>query len=102
VDEFALAGLAAAESIRVRPPRVAAAPVSLECQLVRVIPVGNRPHHLVLGQIVMFHVRDDVYDAGTGRLDMRRLQPVGRLAGNLYTHVHDIFEMKRPTGTYRG
>jgi flavin reductase (DIM6/NTAB) family NADH-FMN oxidoreductase RutF len=102
VDEFALTGLEAADSVLVRPPRVAAAPVSLECRLVRVIPVGNRPHHLVLGEIVMFHVRDDVYDAATGRLDMRRLQPVGRLAGNLYTRVHDIFEMKRPVSGYRG
>jgi len=25
-----------------------------------------------------------------------------RLAGNLYTHVHDIFEMKRPNPDYRG
>ncbi|PYM52168.1 MAG: hypothetical protein DME16_01995 [Candidatus Rokuibacteriota bacterium] len=41
-------------------------------------------------------------DAATGRLDMHRLRPVGRLCGNLYTHVHDIFEMKRPGTTYRG
>ena len=47
-------------------------------------------------------MRDDIYDAATGRLDMHRLRPVGRLCGNLYTHVHDIFEMKRPGTTYRG
>jgi len=27
---------------------------------------------------------------------------VGRLAGHLYTHVHEIFEMKRPAVNYRG
>jgi hypothetical protein len=53
-------------------------------------------------QIVYFHVRDDLYDATTGRLDMHRLRPVGRLAGQLYTHVHDIFEVKRPSAGYRG
>ena len=37
-----------------------------------------------------------------GRIDMHRLRPVGRLAGNLYTHVHDIFEMKRPSASYKG
>ena len=58
--------------------------------------------NLVLGEIVYFHVRDGIYDAATGRLDMHRLRPVGRLCGNLYTHVHDIFEMKRPGTTYRG
>jgi hypothetical protein len=48
------------------------------------------------------HVRDDVFDPATGRLDMYRLKPVGRLAGHLYTHVHDIFEMKRPAADYKG
>jgi flavin reductase (DIM6/NTAB) family NADH-FMN oxidoreductase RutF len=102
VDEFALAALEAAPSVKVAAPRVARAPIAMECQLIRTIPVGNRPHHLVLGEIVYFHVRDDLYDARTGRLDMHRLRPVGRLAGNLYTRVHDIFEMVRPAADYRG
>ena len=66
------------------------------------LPVGNAPANLVIGEIVHFHVRDGLYDAATGRIDLHRLQPVGRLAGNLYTHVHDIFEMKRPSASYRG
>lgn len=102
VDEFTKAGLEAASSVKVRAPRVAAAPVSMECRLARVIPVGNLPHHLIIGEIVHVHVRDDVYDPATGRLDMHRLKPVGRLAGHLYTHVHDIFEMKRPAIDYKG
>ena len=67
VDEFELAGLAVAPATRVQPPRVAEAPIAMEC-----------------------------------RRDTHRLRPVGRLAGNLYTHVHDIFEMKRPDPDYRG
>ena len=102
VDEFAKAGLQAAPGVKVRVPRVAAAPVSMECRLAQVIPVGNLPHHLIVGQIVHMHVRDDVFDPATGRLDMHRLKPVGRLAGHLYTHVHDIFEMKRPAADYKG
>jgi flavin reductase (DIM6/NTAB) family NADH-FMN oxidoreductase RutF len=102
VDEFTKAGLEAASSVKVRAPRVAAAPVSMECRLAQIIPVGNLPHHLIVGEIVHVHVRDDVYDPATGRLDMHRLKPVGRLAGHLYTHVHDIFEMKRPAVDYKG
>jgi hypothetical protein len=56
----------------------------------------------VLGEIVYFHIRDDLYNPSTGRIDMHHLHPVGRLAGNLYTHVHDIFEMKRPVENYAG
>jgi len=102
VDEFAEARLTVAPSVKVRAPRVAEAPVSMECRVAQIIPVGRLPHHLVMGEIVHLHVRDDVYDPSTGRLDMHKLKPVGRLAGHLYTHVHDIFEMKRPSAVYKG
>ena len=102
VDEFALTGLTAAPGIKVKAPRVVEAPISMECRVVQILPVGHGPHSLVLGEIVYFHIRDDLYNPNTGRLDMHRLHPVGRLAGNLYTHVHDIFEMKRPVENYAG
>jgi flavin reductase (DIM6/NTAB) family NADH-FMN oxidoreductase RutF len=99
-DEFTVTGLTPAPSVVVKAPRVAEAPINMECTVVRILPVGKA--HLVLGQVVQWHVRDDVYDAATGRLDMHRLRPVGRLTGNLYSHIHDIFEMKRPSASYRG
>lgn len=102
VDEFALTGLTAAPSVKVKSPRVAEAPINLECRSVQILPVGHGPHSLVLGEIVQFHIRDDLYNPTTGRIDMYKLHPVGRLAGELYTHVHDIFEMKRPVENYRG
>jgi flavin reductase (DIM6/NTAB) family NADH-FMN oxidoreductase RutF len=101
VDELVAAGLTPLPSSRVRPVRVAEAPINMECKLVQVLPVGKKAN-LVIGQVVQWHVRDDVYDAATGRLDMERLRPVGRLCGNLYSHIHQIFEMKRPSPDYRG
>lgn len=100
IDEFAITRLTPAPSVVVKAPRVAEAPISMECKVVRILPVGRA--HLTLGEIVQWHVRDDIYDAATGRLDMHRLRPVGRLTGNLYSHIHDIFEMKRPSADYRG
>jgi flavin reductase (DIM6/NTAB) family NADH-FMN oxidoreductase RutF len=102
VDEFATTGLTAAASVKVKAPRVAEAPINMECRVVQVLPVGHGPHTLVLGEIVQFHIRDDLYNPQTGRIDMYNLRPVGRLAGELYAHVHDIFEMKRPVENYRG
>jgi flavin reductase (DIM6/NTAB) family NADH-FMN oxidoreductase RutF len=102
VDEFAVAGLAAAPSVKVKPLRVADAPIAMECRLTQIVPVGRGPHSLVIGEVVHFHVRDDVYDPTTGRIDMHRLRPVGRLAGEMYAHVHDIFTMKRPNPRYAG
>jgi flavin reductase (DIM6/NTAB) family NADH-FMN oxidoreductase RutF len=100
VDEFARTGLTPAVGVRVQAPRVVEAPISLECRVVQILPVGRGPHSLVLGEIVYFHVRDSLYQ--DGRINMHALRPVGRLAGNLYTHVHDIFEMKRPVSDYPG
>ena len=100
VDEFRVTKLTAVPSVKVKAPRVAEAPINMECTVVRILPVGKA--NLILGEIVQWHVRDDVYDAATGRLDMHRLRPVGRLAGNLYSHIHQIFEMKRPSPDYRG
>ena len=102
VDEFALTGLTASPGIKVKAPRVVEAPISMECRVTQILPVGRGPHSLVLGEVVYFHIRDDLYNPDTGRIDMYRLQPVGRLAGELYSRVHDIFEMKRPVENYRG
>jgi flavin reductase (DIM6/NTAB) family NADH-FMN oxidoreductase RutF len=102
VDEFALTGLTAAPSVKVKAPRVLESPINLECRVVQILPVGHGPHSLVLGEIVYFHIRDDLYDPNTGRINMYNLHPVGRLAGNLYSHVHDIFERKRPVENYAG
>ena len=100
IDEFALTELTALPGARVKAPRVAEAPINMECTVVRILPVGRA--NLILGEVVQWHVRDDVYDPATGRFDMHKLKPVGRLTGNLYSHIHQIFEMKRPNPDYRG
>jgi flavin reductase (DIM6/NTAB) family NADH-FMN oxidoreductase RutF len=102
VDEFEVAGLTAAPGVKVRAPRVREAPISMECRVAQIVRVGRGPHSLVLGEIVHFHLRDDLYDRATGRVDMQRLKPVGRLAGDMYAHVHDLFEMRRPQTTSPG
>jgi flavin reductase (DIM6/NTAB) family NADH-FMN oxidoreductase RutF len=101
VDEFAVTRLTPLPGAVVKAPRVAEAPINMECRAVQVLPVGRKAN-LVIGEIVQWHVRDDVYDPTTGRLDMHALRPVGRLCGNLYSHIHQIFEMKRPNPDYRG
>src|SRR5438132_867792 len=57
VDEFELAGLAVAPATRVQPPRVAEAPIAMECRLDRIVPVGRA--NLVLGRIVDVHTHYD-------------------------------------------
>jgi flavin reductase (DIM6/NTAB) family NADH-FMN oxidoreductase RutF len=88
-DEFAELGLGKAPSEAVRPPRVAEAPVALECVLDRIIPVGDDLDHVVWGRVLRFHVRDELY-LERGRIDTGALAAVGRLAAE-YTLVENAF-----------
>lgn len=96
MDEFEMAGLATAPSHLVRPPRVAEAPIALECTLAQALPIGRGPddYLLLFGEVVAMYVRDDLHD--NGRIDQSRLRPLGRLAGNQYSRPGEIFEMLRP------
>lgn len=88
VDEFNAIGLEKDASVVVAVPRVKDAPISLECKLERIIPMGDTDY-VVFGEVVRFHIRDDVYMEG-GRIDTGALQAVGRLAAE-YTLVHNAF-----------
>jgi flavin reductase (DIM6/NTAB) family NADH-FMN oxidoreductase RutF len=52
---------------------------------------------LVIGQIVLMHIRDDIIEGH--RINHQRLKPTGRLAGNMYCHTSEVFEMVRPVYT---
>jgi len=91
VDEFTAVGLEKEASVVVRPPRVKSAPIALECRLERIIPIGDLGDHVVFGEVLRFHIRDDLYLEG-GRIDTGALQAVGRLAAE-YTLVHNAFAL---------
>jgi flavin reductase (DIM6/NTAB) family NADH-FMN oxidoreductase RutF len=94
VDEIDAAGLTKLPSERVRPPRIAEAPVAMECRLDRIVEVGRGPTAVIIGEIVLWHVRDELIV--DGRIDMGRLDPIGRLSGALYTRTRDRLLMPRP------
>ncbi len=97
VDEFEIAGVAAVPCVTVRPARVAGAPVSLECKLFTLVPVGQGPGSatLVVGVVQMIHVRADIINERY-YIDIAKLRPVARLAGASYAYVHETFDMVRP------
>ena len=96
VDEFEIAGLTHAPSQIVKPPRVAESPVNIECKLDQVVKIGSGEHEhgLVIGTILLMHVRDDIIDGH--RIDQSKLMATGRMAGNMYCRTSDRFEMVRP------
>jgi flavin reductase (DIM6/NTAB) family NADH-FMN oxidoreductase RutF len=95
VDEFDLAKLAPRPSQVIRPPQVAASPVSFECKLDRILDFGKPVSgSLVIGEIVALHIEDGVLKEG--RLDVNALDLIGRMGGMQYTRTTNRFEMPRP------
>ena len=96
VDEFDIAGLTSVPSDIVKPPRVAESPVNMECRLNQIINLGEGAggHGLVIGTIVLMHVRDDIINGH--RINHQLMKPTGRLAGSMYCHTADTFELVRP------
>ncbi len=96
VDEFELAGLTPQASEAVRPPRVAESPAQMECKMLQVIYTSQAAGSgvIVLGEVVRFHVREDLVD--DFRVDPAGLDAVGRMAGNTWVRTRDRIELIRP------
>lgn len=92
VSEVELLGLEAVASDLISVPRLAQAPVSLECKLHSVTPYGETGAEFYVGEVVAIHVRDDVID--DGKIDSAKLRPVCRLAGPNYASLGDIITLK--------
>ena len=96
-SEFEKFHIASAPSQKVRPPRVAAAPVAFECRLERVIELGGGPQgaNVVFGTIICAHVADAVLGAD-GQIDPRKLDTIGRMGGDYYVRTTELFTVVRP------
>ena len=99
VDEFALAGLEALPSREVAPPRVAGAPVHMECRYLRTIslPADDpaAPNDMVIGLVIGIHIDEAILTGGM--VDMAKFRPIARLGYMDYTVVDNVFTMMRPT-----
>jgi flavin reductase (DIM6/NTAB) family NADH-FMN oxidoreductase RutF len=93
-DEVAAAGLTKIASDLVAPPRIAEAPVAMECRLDRIVEVGRTGTAVIIGEILLWHVRDELIVGG--RIDLGRLDAIGRMGGPSYTRTRDRFDMLRP------
>ena len=96
-SEFEKFAIATTPSTRVRPPRVAAAPVAFECTLHQIVDIGEGPlaAHVVFGRIHLVHVSDTVLGAD-GRIDPAKLDLIGRMSGEWYCRTNERFALSRP------
>lgn len=101
IDEAVLAGLEMLPSKLVKPRRVAASPVQMECRLYSSIVVPGRlpdsAHNVIIGRVVGIHIRDEVLTPD-GKIDIAKVRPLARMGYLDYTSVELIFTMPPPDG----
>ena len=98
-SEFAETGLTPIPSVKVKPPRVKEVPIHFECKLHQILEFGRKRNALVIGEVVYMHV--DPACMTDGSIDMRKLDPVGRLNGFYYATLGEILEREFRDGRPR-
>jgi flavin reductase (DIM6/NTAB) family NADH-FMN oxidoreductase RutF len=92
VNEFEAAQIRAIASVDVRPPRIADAPIAMECKVTQVTPVEGATNVMILGRVLRFHVREDLYRPELGLVDTRKMKPIMRLGGPVeYARIGELF-----------
>jgi flavin reductase (DIM6/NTAB) family NADH-FMN oxidoreductase RutF len=92
VSEFDAAGLTREPSLSVRPPRVAGAPISMECRVAGEHVIGGSV--MVFGEVLRLALATACL-APDGRPDPRLVAPVARLGRNQWATLGTIFGLDR-------
>lgn len=92
VSEVAELNLATLESEKVKPPRVARAPIAMECRFRQCIEFGETRSRLIVGEVLLFHIRDNLLK--NGKIETEMLDPIARIAGPRYARLGEIFTLK--------
>jgi flavin reductase (DIM6/NTAB) family NADH-FMN oxidoreductase RutF len=100
-NEFEYAGLTMADCRLVKAPRIAESRASLECKVIEIITLKTRVvqplnTHLVLGEVVAFHIDDRFIR--NGRFDLAAAKPVMRCGYQDYAVIDSMIELARPAG----
>ena len=94
-NELVPAGLHAAPSTVVKPPRILESPVSLECKEWGTLQIGD--NRVVIGLVKRVHLREELFDVERKRVRSDKLFLIGRMASpHWYCRTRDRFEMIRP------
>ena len=96
VDEFKVSELTPVPSTKISPPRVEESKINFECELNKIIEIGDGKAgsgFIIIGTVILFHINDEIYD--DGKINLNELQPLGRLAGDWYSRSNDQFQIIR-------
>lgn len=88
-NEFEATGMHSIDSIKVSCPRVGQAVAAMECTLHSAVQLGSGPGgaNLVIGNVVYFHIRDEL-------VDQKVIPTIGRVGRREYTEITDTFRLE--------
>jgi len=102
INEFEKAGFTMLPSQLVKPPRIAEAPVQMECVVREVIHLGENPGagNLILAEVKLIHIKEEILDE-EGKIDQAKIDLVARLGGDWYCRVtpENLFKVAKPLTT---
>ncbi len=94
-SELEHAGLTPVPCHASKAPRIAEAPVSLECREWGTLRIGQ--NRLVIGIVDHLHAREGVIAPATNRVVPENFPAIGRMHGaDGYCHTRDFFKIDRP------
>jgi flavin reductase (DIM6/NTAB) family NADH-FMN oxidoreductase RutF len=88
VSEVAELGLETIASERIKVPRLSVAPVAMECRFRQCLEFGDARSRLIVGEVVMFHLRDGLVN--DGKVETKALDPIARIGGPRYATLGEI------------
>jgi flavin reductase (DIM6/NTAB) family NADH-FMN oxidoreductase RutF len=93
-DEFVKAGLTPLACEKIAAPRVAEVPVSLECTVWEIKPLGDAGSTLVLAEVKLLHILDTLLNE-FGTVDSYRFDALSRLGGISYGAIGEKWDIAR-------
>lgn len=88
VSEVEHLNLETVPSELIRVPRLAAPPVAMECRFRQCLEFGEAKSRLVVGEVVLFHIRDGLVK--NGKVETTELDPIARIGGPRYASLGEI------------
>ena len=99
ISEVDLLDLETVPSRLIKPPRIKASPIHMECtfhdQMDLPVSEAGKRNVIIIGHVRVIHIDDAVLV--DGMIDLTKVRPLARLGYHDYTSVTDITTIRRPS-----
>jgi len=92
VSEVEKLGLETTASEFIKVPRLSLAPIAMECRFRHCFEFGEARTRLIVGEVMMFHVRDGLLE--NDKIETKALDPIARIAGPRYARLGEIVTLE--------